>query len=80
MNKKQKICLWGGAGIIDLVGVLTLCDRVTKSIYLAPGRISRYFSWSAADFLILVLLIAITTAVLIYSLKDKSQKPTKNNK
>ncbi len=76
MNKKQKICLWGGIGIINLVGGLTLYNKLEQGATRGwgPGSGPSVYRWSAGDILILLILIAITIAVLIFSLKDKKLK------
>lgn len=76
MNKMQKYCLWAGTLIMDLVGAMILYDRVHKWGFSYRGRGGRYkyLEWTAGDIFILLFLIALTTGVILYSLKDYKPK------
>ena len=67
MNKKQKICLWMGLGVIDVVGLFTLGERYDD------------YGWGATDFLILLILIAITTFTVFLHCKSEKKKGEQKN-
>ena len=74
MNENQRLVLWLSVVIIDFVGLLILYDRVVHKKYNFDGDSGIYFTWSATDFLIILMLMAITSMVVIYSLKDQKPK------
>jgi hypothetical protein len=58
MNKKQKICLWVGLAVLDLICM----PRIIK--------ILSYSAWSLSEIIFLGILVIINTGVLFVLLKD----------
>ena len=72
LKQKQKWCLWIGTGIMDLVGVAILYDRVVYRDFR--------LKWSALDAFFLITLIIITTVVFFYTLSLTDDKPNDEQK
>jgi hypothetical protein len=76
MNKKQKICLWIGTVVMDVVVGAILYDRTKRLRAWNPSDVGPdyYHKWSAIDVYLLMALIIITTTVIFYTLTTTDKK------
>ncbi len=82
MNKKQKICLWVGLAVLDLILIpsFVACIRHEHEMSGWATPIGHHYSWTTSSVLIAIFFVIINTGVVFVVLKDKKTNEETNHK